>query len=90
MESHSKYSFVSGIFLSILLQDLSTLLHIIVDIHSYCYLYYIIDGHLGNFHFVAITNNVAMNILIHVFGEHMSGVYLGIAGILNKPGPIHI
>lgn len=52
-------------YFSILFQDLPTLLY--TDTHSYCYLYSSVDEHLDSFNFMDITNNAAMNILIHVF-----------------------
>ena len=36
------------------------------------------DGHLGSFQFWVITNKAAMNILVHIFGEHIKSFLLSI------------
>lgn len=83
------YSFIPGIFLSILLPDLLIVLHIVVNIRTV--IHSTIDEHLGSFYFIAIINNAAMNILIYLLVNicHVY-VHLGISRILKKPGPILI
>lgn len=56
----SLYPFVSGIFLSILLQDSATLLHMVVDTHSTSAQFPLLTGCVGSFHFVAVPNNTEM------------------------------
>lgn len=79
----------SGIFLLILLQDSTTLLHIAVDTHSTAVLNSTVDGCVGSFHFVTVTYEAVMEHSGTHLLVNMSGIYFRMAGILNQPGPKH-
>lgn len=86
----SLYPFVSGIFLSILLQDSATLLHMVVDTHSTsAQLPLLTDVWVVSTLWLFQTTQ-RWNILIRMFWwTYVRYIYLGIAGILNQPGPKH-
>ena len=45
---------------------------------AYLFIHAFVDRHLGCFHFLAILNNVAINICVQVFVQHMFSVFLDI------------
>ena len=54
------------------------------------YIHSLVDGYLGCFHFLAITNKAAMNICVKDFDVHvlsfLFGKYIGIGSVDRRVG----